>query len=146
MPDDVDNALVAKLGADQPLLALLPNGAYFSKAPAGATRYALVKLIIAIDESKFGGRAFEDARYLVEACGLDTPANPLPAGLIKAAAARIDALLDPDGAGGTLSVPGHKLMLIAREERVRTPEDDDIDPSVAWDRRGGIYRVWTSPG
>jgi hypothetical protein len=131
---DVDNALVAKLGADSALLALMPNGVYLDEAPPGATRFVIVSLIDERDEQQFGARAFEDALYLVEA--------RTSGGNVKDAAARIDTLLD----NGTLAVAGYKLMLIQREERVRVTEVDDVDRSIRWQRRGGRYRVMTSVG
>lgn len=133
---EIDNALVAKLGADTTLLALVPNGIYVDEAPAASTRFVIVALVDEHDEQKHGGRAFEDALYLVEARMLSTVG-----GNIKAAAARIDALLD----GGTLTVPGYTLMLMQRESRIRTTEVDDVDASIRWQRRGGQYRVMVSP-
>jgi predicted PhzF superfamily epimerase YddE/YHI9 len=134
---DVDNALVAKLGADSALLALMPNGVYLDEAPPGATRFVIVSLIDEHDEQQFSARAFEDALYLIEARALSTSG-----GNVKDAAARIDTLLD----NGTLAVAGYKLMLIQREERVRVTEVDDVDRSIRWQRRGGRYRVMTSVG
>jgi hypothetical protein len=90
---DVDNALIAKLGADSALLALMPNGAYMDEAPPGSTRFVIVSLVEAIDAQAFGARAFESALYLVKAV------ERSPGGNVKAAAARIDALLD----NGTLA-------------------------------------------
>ena len=59
---------------------------------------------------------------------------------MKAAAARIDALLN----GGTLTVAGYTLMTMHRESRVREPEDDEENPSISWEHRGGNYRVMVS--
>src|SRR4051812_19382441 len=92
---DIDNALIAKLGADSALLALMPNGVYYDEAPQGSTRFVIVSLVIEQDEAMFGGRAFEDALYLVKAVSLSTAG-----GNVKDAAARIDALLE----NGTLLV------------------------------------------
>jgi hypothetical protein len=147
MPDssDIENALVAKLGADATLLALLPNGAYFDEAPAKATRFVIVSLVDEQDVGQFGGRAFEDALYLVEARAQS--ADPitkvvLPANVMKDAAARIDALLE----GQPLTVSGYALMTMHRESRVRLTEVDDADSSIRWYRRGGQYRVQMSVG
>lgn len=133
---DVDNAIVAKLGADTTLLALCPNGVYFDEAPPNATRFVVVSLVDERDEQAFGERAFEDALYQVEAMALSTAG-----GNVKEAAARIDALLE----GGTLAINGYSLMTIHREERVRATERDDADASIRWLRRGGRYRVMVSP-
>jgi hypothetical protein len=51
---DVDNALVAKLGADSTLLALMPNGVYWDEAPQGSTRFVIVSLVDERDTAMFG--------------------------------------------------------------------------------------------
>lgn len=139
MPDssDVDNALVAKLGADTALLALMTNGVYWDDAPQGSTKFVVVSLVDEHDEPMFSGRAFEDATYLVKAVGLGAAGAE-----VKAAAARIDALLE----NGTLTVTGYALMTMRREARVRYTEVDDIDSSIRWQHRGGRYQVAVSPG
>src|SRR5262245_13156209 len=134
---DIDNALIAKLGSDAQLLALMPNGVYWGQAPPQSTRFVIVSLIDEADEQQFGGRSHEDAVYLVKAVSLST-AN----GDMKGAAARIDALLD----GGDLVVPRYTLMAMYREVRVRPPvEVDDVDPTIRWYHRGGHYRVMMAP-
>jgi hypothetical protein len=139
MPDssDVDAALVAKLGTDAALLALCPDGVFVDEAPSGSTRFVIVSLIDAHDEPMLGGRAFEDALYLVEARMLSTVAGAN----IKGAAARIDALLEM----GTLTITGYTLMVMRRVERVRLTEVDEHDSSIRWYRRGGRYQVMVSP-
>lgn len=134
MPDssDIDNALVAKLGADSTLLALAPNGVYVDEAPAGAKRFVIVSLIAGNDVGQFGGRAYEDTLYLVKAVMLSSAG-----GDVKGAAARIDALLED----GSLTVSGYSLMTMHREERIRSTEVDEVDPSIRWQHRGGRYRV-----
>ena len=134
---DIDAALVAKLAGDATLAGLLQTApaVFVDIAPPGMTKFVIVSLIEEHDEQQFGGRAFEDALYLVEARMLSTAG-----GNIKAAAARIDALLD----GGTLTVSGYSLMVMHREERIRGTEQDDADPAILWNRRGGNYRVTVS--
>lgn len=143
MPADssnIDAALIATLGSDHTLLSLCPNGAYIDEAPPGATRFVIVSLIDHLDEPTFEGRAFEDALYLVKAVMLSTAG-----GNIKAAAARIDELLEdqPLGIGSSpaLAPSGYTQMAVYRESRIRTTEVDDIDPSIRWFHRGGQYRV-----
>lgn len=140
MPDSsaIDNALIAKLGADAALLALCPNGIWPDEAPAGSTRFVIVSLVDEVDEPMLGGRAYEDALYLVEARMLSTVAGAT----IGAAAARIDALLEDK----PLVVPGYTWMTLHREARVRMTEVDDLDPSIRWYRRGGQYRLQMSVG
>lgn len=143
MPDsgDVDAALSAKLLADAPLTALMGNGVWFDVAPkkdsAGnlVTKFVIISLLNEDDEPMFQGRAFEDNLYLVKAVARETTgAN------VKAAAARIDTLLD----GGTLTVSGYKLMRMERVARVRYTEVDDVDDEIRWQHRGGHYAVTVS--
>lgn len=138
---DIDNALIAKLGSDVTLLALCPNGVYKDEAPQGATRFVIVSLVEESDEPVFGRRGYEDALYLVEARMLSTAG-----GNIKAAAARIDALLEDQPLSGSPTLtPGYTWMTTYRESRL-TPqvEVDEVDPSIRWFRRGGHYRVQMS--
>lgn len=139
MPDsqDIDNALVAKLGADAALLVQATNGAYYEQAPPDSTRYVLVSLVDEEDVQQFNGRSHENALYRVVMWGRSTPKTPLPAGVMKAGAARIDALLD----GGTLTVAGYSLMTIQREARIRDNDVDEVDSSIHYEVRGGEYRV-----
>jgi hypothetical protein len=128
--------VIAKLGSDATLLGMMPNGVYWEEAPPGSTRFVIVSLIDEADEGQFGGRAYEDALYLVKAVALSTAnAN------IKGAAARIDALLED----GTLTVAGYTHMAMHREGRIRLTEVDDVDPSIRWYHRGGQYRVRVAP-
>lgn len=129
---DIDNALIAKLGADAALLALCPNGVYWDEAPPGSQRFVIVSLVDASDRAVFNRRAFEDALYQVEARMLSTAG-----GNIKAAAARIDALLEDQ----TLTVTGYAWMTMFRESRLRGTEVDALDTAIRWYRRGGRYRV-----
>lgn len=138
MPTDsslIDNALIAKLAADVTLLSYCPNGVFYGEAPQGSQRFVIVSLIDEFDEAVLGGRAIEDALYLVEARMLSTAA-----GNIQAAAARIDALLE----NGTLAPAGYTFMTCYRESRTRMTEVDAVDPTLRWFRRGGQYRVQCS--
>lgn len=130
---DIDQAVVAKLAADVTLMALMPNLVYVDEAPPGSTKFVIVSLVTEFDEHQFGGRAFEDATYLVKAVELKTTG----AANIKAAAARIDVLLD----NSTLTIPGYSLMVMRRVERVRYTEVDEQDEAIRWQHRGGRYQV-----
>jgi hypothetical protein len=132
---DIDNALQMKLANDATLLALCPNGVYVDEAPPGSTRFVIVSLVEEADGGIFGGRAIEDALYQVEAQMLSTAG-----GNIKAAAARIDALLEQ----GSLTVAGYSVMALFRESRIRVTEVDDVDNAIRWFRRGGNYRLVVS--
>jgi hypothetical protein len=132
---DIDNALIALLGADATLLSLCPNGVYYDEAPPNSTRFVIVSLADQHDEPMFRSRAFEDSLYLVKAVMLSTAG-----GDIKSAAARIDALLDQQ----TLTVSGYSVTTIRRDSRVRITEVDDEDKSIRWYHRGGQYQVVAS--
>lgn len=137
MPDSsaIDTALLAKLNGDDTLIALMPNGAHWDEAPAGSTRFVIVSLVDSSDVGQFGGRSYEDALYLVKAVALSTSG-----GDVKAAAARIDALLE----NGTLAPTGYTLMTMQRESRVRYTEVDEADAAIRWQHRGGRYQVMVS--
>ncbi len=142
MPDssEIDAALVAKLQADTGvggLATLMPGGTWMDAGPAGSTQHVIVSLVDAHDEPVFEGRAFEDGLYLVKAVELSTVAVKN----IKAAAARIDALLE----GGTLTIAGYRLMVMRRVERVRVTELDDAASSIQWQHRGARYQVMVAP-
>jgi len=145
MPDssDIDNALVAKLGADTTLLSYCPNGVYMGEAPPGATRYVIVSIVDAVDEPVFGQRGYEDILYVIEARALST-AN----GNVKAAAARIEALLEdqPLNAPGSPQAPvaGYTWMTTHRDGRPPGAHDDEVDAvdtALRWKRRAAYYRV-----
>lgn len=141
MPDssDVDAALVAKLQGDATLAALMQTGVFvfMDEAPAGSKQFVIVSLVDEHDTAVFGGRGFEDAVYLVVARELSTVAVKN----IRAAAARIDALLEQ----GTLTIAGYGLMVMRRVERVRMTEVDEVDSSLRWQHRGGRYQVMVAP-
>jgi len=132
----IDAALTAKLLGDPTLMAITTDGVWFDEAAARATKFVIISLVDEHDEPMFGGRAFEDALYLVKAVALASSGAD-----VKAAAARIDALLD----GGTLTVTGYSLMTLRREARIRLTEVDDVDTSIRWQHRGGHYRLQVSP-
>jgi hypothetical protein len=132
---DVDNAVIAKLGADATLLSYMVNGVFWEEAPEGSTKFVLVSLVDEHDAPMFGARAFEDALYLVKAVAKGTSGID-----VKAAAARIDVLLD----NSSLTVSGYSLMNMRRDSRVRYTEVDDIDASIRWQHRGGRYQVVVS--
>jgi len=131
----IDAALVAKLAADATWMAFVPDGVYMDEAPPGSQRFVIVSLIDESDDQMLGGRALEDALYLVKAVSLSTAG-----GDVKSAAARIDVLLEQ----GSLTVSGYAISCMRREARVRATEVDEIDPSLRWNHRGGQYRVVAS--
>lgn len=145
---DVDQALMDKLKADTTLASLMPDGVFMDEAGksivsgGNSTRFVIVSLVDEHDQPMFGGRAFEDALYLVKAVELSSAVKN-----IKAAAARIDELLDPQPPlpPATLEVPGYGLMTMRRQARVRATEVDEVDTSIRWQHRGGRYQVMVAP-
>ena len=135
---DLDNAIIAKLGADATLLAICTNGVYWGESPSNSTRFVIVSLAEEEDVQMFGGRAFESALYLVKA--VMSWKEGEVAGNIKGAAARIDALLDQQ----PLTVSGYSVTIVRREGRERQTEVDAVDGSLRWFHRGGLYRVVAS--
>lgn len=133
---DVDSALIAKLLADAPLTALMPDGVFYDVAASGKTRFVIVKLMSHTVERMFGGKAYEAPVYLVKA--VESGSGTVNT---KAAAARIDAILDD----GTLTVTGYGLMKMQLEEYVRYAEPDPDNADARWQHRGGMYSIWVSP-
>lgn len=137
MPDSsaVDAAIVSALLNDTTLMALMTDGVFWDQAKPGAEKFVIVSLVDEADEGKFGGRAYEDALYLVKAVALGSSGAD-----VKTAAARIDTLLEDK----SLTASGYAWMTAHREARVRYTEVDDVDPSIKWQHRGGRYRVQMS--
>jgi hypothetical protein len=136
---DIDAALIAVLQNDATLRAAMPDGVFFGLAGLSvatgknATRFVLVSIAENHDAAVFGGRAFESVLYLVQAVSI----NGSPPPDSKGAAARIDQLIEDV----PITVAGYTWMSSAREQRVRELERDDVDASIVWTHRGGLYRV-----
>jgi hypothetical protein len=145
MPDSsaIDQALVDKLSGDTTLTALMPDGVWMDEGPAGKQQFVIVSVVDAHDAPIFEGRGTETVLYAVEARELSSVAVKN----IKAAAARIDALLDPPppAARATLTIAGYGFQLMRRESRVRLTDVDAVDSSIRWQRRGGQYEVVVAP-
>ncbi len=142
----VEDALIAKLLNDGPLKTLLPHGWWWDIAGAVAagsgkekpTKFGIISLVDHSDVAIFGGRAWEDYLFLVKGVVLASSG-----GNIKGAAARIDAILDPQPPEppATLSIQGYGLMAMFRDRRIRSTEIDEQDDTIRWLHRGGHYRV-----
>jgi len=138
---EVDDSIVAKLLADAPLTALMPDGIYYDIAKSGKTRFVIVKLMSHTVTRMFNGRAYEAPVYLVKAVEFGTGTVNT-----KAAAARIDVLLDgPNGEGGTVTVAGYGVAQTGLEEYVRYAEADPANADARWQHRGGMYAVMAVP-
>lgn len=140
----IDNAVLAKALGDDALMTLLPDGAFFDEAGKSiatggdSKRFLIVSLVEGHDVGQFGGRAYEDCLYLIEARCLSVIAGaPLGSTVMNAAAARIDALFEDQ----PLVVDGYRWMTMHREDRTRFTEKDALDTSIRWYRRGGRYRL-----
>ena len=147
MPPDssaIDTAVLQTLSSDTALLALMPNGVWWDFAPPQSTRYVIVSYFSGADARRFEGRSHEDNIYMVKAVALTTTPNANSD--VRAAAARIDALLDPQppAAAATLTVADYGYMAMYRYPdvpRIRHTEPDAIDPTIKFYHRGAHYAV-----
>jgi hypothetical protein len=129
-------AILQILQQDAALRVLMPDGAWFAEAPPGATRFVILSLVSSMDTPIFGGPAYKESVYLVEARALMTSGAD-----VEAAFARITTLLTD----AVLTIPDYGAMLVQFEEEVETVEVDDIDPSIRWNRCGGHLHVMVAP-
>jgi Concanavalin A-like lectin/glucanases superfamily len=137
----IHRAVTAQLQGDAALRALLPDGIWADVAPPGKTKFALVDVFDAVDESVFGGRAIESVRYAVRATVLGSAPDT-----VRAAADRIDVLLSEV----TLTIPGYVFMSCCRDDDqplIDYVEQNATDATIVWRHAGGHYRVTVSvPG
>lgn len=133
----IDRTILDVLKGDYTLTDLMPGGVWFGLAAPGLTRFVLVTVDRSTDDGVFGHRGAEELRYVVQAVGLSRDAS---IGDMKAAAARIDALLDDPGA--PLPVPTDFASIdCVRDERLADSVVDEIDRSLHWHHFGGYYTV-----
>lgn len=141
-------ALINFLLADTALRALAPDGVFKDVASASmltggaATRFVIVSFVAGSARRVFGSRGVLRGLYLVEARMLSKSHGDL-----AGAAARIDALLDPQppAAPATFAIPGYTLIASALDEPTEHTEFDEADSSIHWNRGGGRYALWTAP-
>jgi len=131
-------AILQVLQADMALRLLLPDGVFFAEARPGSTRFVIVSLVSSIEAPMFGGPAYKDTVYLVEARALTTAASSTD---VENAFARITTLLTD----AELTMPEYGAMLTQFEEELESVEVDDIDPSIRWNRVGGHLHVMVAP-
>jgi hypothetical protein len=129
-------AILQILQQDAPLRALMPDGAWFAEAPPGATRFVVLSLVSSMDTPIFGGPAYKESVYLVEARALMTSGAD-----VESAFARITTLLTD----AVLTIPDYGAMLVQFEEELEMVEVDQIDPSIRWNRCGGHLHVMVAP-
>jgi hypothetical protein len=131
-------AILQILQQDMALRLLLPDGVFFAEARPGSTRFVIVSLVSSVEAPMFGGPAYKDTVYLVEARALTTAASSTD---VENAFARCTTLLtDAD-----LTMTGYGAMLTQFEEELESVEVDDIDPSIRWNRCGGHLHVMVAP-
>jgi hypothetical protein len=129
-------AILQILQQDAALRVLMPDGAWFSEAPPGSTRFVILSLVSSMDTPIFHGPAYKESVYLVEARALMTSGAD-----VEQAFARITTLLTD----AQLTIPDYGAMLVQFEEELETVEVDDIDPSIRWNRCGGHLHVMVAP-
>lgn len=125
-------ALLALLQGDAELQGILPDGAWFAIAPEGCKAFVIVQLVTGVNVPMFGGPAWKDATYLIEARARST--EP---GDVNAAYDRIVALLTD----AELPLVGFAKMLVQFEDDTEMVEVDAVDPSIRWNRCGGHCHV-----
>jgi hypothetical protein len=135
-PAAVDAAVIAKLLADAPLMAMAVDGVWFDFAKHGAQRFVIVSQLDHADTDSFNASAFEEFEYLVKAVVLSTTGVDVQTAAGRIHAALQDALLTP---------VGYTTMRCRRVGRVRFSEPDDDNLDARWQHAGGRYSVWVSP-
>jgi hypothetical protein len=128
----ITGALLTALQNDAALQGLMPDGAWHMQAPAGLTKFVIVQLLTAANVGMFGGTAYKDLTYLVEARALSTVGAD-----VESAYDRIVALLTDQ----PLALTGYGTMLVQFEEDIEFVEVDSVDPSIRWNRCGGHCHV-----
>lgn len=148
MPDSsaIDTAVIGLLQGDATLKTLMPGGVYYQVAPPDSKQFVIVSIVESADQIMFGGRAWESVLYLVKAVEFSSPT--VHNNNAKAAADRIDALLDPQPPAppAALTITGYGVLNVQREgRRLRETEVDEIDSTLHWVHRGANYRVLAEP-
>lgn len=144
MPDSsaIDSAVIGLLQNDATLKALMPAGVYYQIAPPDSKQFVIVSIVESADQIMFGGRAWESVLYLVKAVEFSSPT--VHNSNAKAAADRIDVLLDPQPPAppAALTITGYGVLNVQREgRRIRDTETDSVDATIHWAHRGAHYRV-----
>jgi hypothetical protein len=132
-------ALYNALANDANLKTLLPDGIWIGYAlPVSATtprtKFGILDLVplVSQDVAQLGKRAYETRQYIVKAVTRDL--SPVTA---NNAAQRMNDLLEDVAIPAT----GYVWMTVHRIIPIEAVEADDVDPKLAWQHRGGYYRV-----
>jgi hypothetical protein len=138
-PAAIYTALSAKLLADAPLTALMPDGIWRDIGPAGKTNFVIISKADDVRAYMFQGTAYEEFTYLVKAVSFSK------SGLRASQAAdRLLTLLQD----GTLVIAGYTLMAMKLAEdngAVEFQESDDSDLEARWQHRGWNFDITVSP-
>lgn len=131
----VDEALMSRLRDDSALRSLCPDGVWWDVGDEKSKRFIVISIVDHSDVPVYGGRAWENVLYLVKAVMLNSAG-----GSVRAAAARIDALLED----WQTDLVGFGHLSCNREQRIRITETDSENSAVRWLHRGGRYRAHAS--
>ena len=120
-------AILQMLQADAALRLLLPDGVFFAEARPGSTRFVIVSLVSSVEAPMFGGPAYKDTVYLVEARALTTAASSTD---VENAFARITTLLtDAELTMPELRRDAHAIRGRTRDGRSRRHRSvDSLEP------------------
>jgi len=134
----VDKAVASLLANDGVLAGLLPDGVWWTTAPAGKTRFVVLGQVDHAQTYTLGnGVAWERFVYQIEAVTLGASGE-----LAGQAAARIHVLLQ----GSTLTASGyHPSMVVQQLERLRPPVAIDDQTDTRWHHAGGQYEILITP-
>jgi len=132
-------AIYNALANDANLKALLPDGIWIGYAlPISATtprtKFGILDLVplVGQDIAEFGHRAYETRQYIVKAVTRDlSPVNA------NNAAQRMNDILEDVPIPAT----GYRWASSYRMWPIEAVEADEVDPKLAWQHRGGYYRV-----
>lgn len=130
----IEAAIFAALN-DATLRTLLPDGAWWSAAPQGKTKFVVVSMPTAGETYEEGRTAFEEPTYLIKAVAKESTTATVDAG-----AARIRVLIE-----ALQAATGYHLLRVQRVERVKYSDPDPVDAAVQWQHSGGLYEVLAEP-
>ena len=140
-PAAMDAALAALLLGDPDLAAMCPGGVHYGVAPQDVDE----RLVIFLLESHratpmFGGNAFEDFFYAIQAVAPGTNGDP-----VAEANARIAWLLDPAQIFTLLKPVGYAITHVQQQYDHPTPELDAGNLDARWQVYGGHYQIQAQP-
>lgn len=138
-PAAIYAALTAKLLADAPLMALMPDGIYRDLASAGKTNFIILSKASDFRAYMFQGMAYEAVTYLVKAVSFSKSGT-----VAEQAAARMLTLLQD----GSLTITGYTLMVMQLAEdggTVEYVEPDEANLDARWQHRGWNFDITVSP-